>query len=111
MMDFADIVKDERILRVVRELGWEEPTPVQERVVPVAMRGRDLMAQAQTGTGKTAAFAMPIITKLEPNGRIQCLVLTPTRELAVQVAEDFGELAKYANVRAVPIYGGQSINI
>lgn len=111
MMDFADIVKDERILRVVRELGWEEPTPVQEKVVPIAMQGRDLMAQAQTGTGKTAAFAMPIITKLEPNGRIQCLVLTPTRELAVQVAEDFGELAKYANVRTVPIYGGQSINI
>jgi len=110
-MDFAEIVRDERILKAVHDLEWEEPTPVQEKVIPLASEGHDLMAQAQTGTGKTAAFAIPIIGKLEPNGRIQCLVLTPTRELAVQVAEDFADLAKYLRLRTVPIYGGQSINV
>jgi ATP-dependent RNA helicase DeaD len=69
------------------------------------------MAQAQTGTGKTAAFAIPVIGKLERTKKIQCLVLTPTRELAVQVAEDFDEMAKYSHVKAVPIYGGQSITV
>lgn len=110
-MEFTEIVKDERILRAIRELEWEEPTPVQEKVIPLAFEGHDLMAQAQTGTGKTGAFAIPIISKLEANGRIQCLVLTPTRELAVQVAGDFVELAKHMKLRAVPIYGGQSINV
>jgi ATP-dependent RNA helicase DeaD len=110
-MDFASMVKDERIMKAIKDLEWEEPTPVQEQVIPLAASGSDLMAQAQTGTGKTGAFAIPIIGKLQSNKKIQCLVLTPTRELAMQVAEDFASLAKYTQLRDVPIYGGQSINV
>jgi ATP-dependent RNA helicase DeaD len=110
-MDFASIIKDERLLRAVKELEWEELTPVQEAAIPLAKAGTDLMAQAQTGTGKTGAFAVPIIEKLQVTKHIQCLVLTPTRELAMQVAGDFADLAKYVGLRIVPIYGGQSINL
>ena len=110
-MDFSSIVKDDRIRRAIKDLEWEEPTPVQEQVIPMAQAGNDLMAQAQTGTGKTGAFAIPIIEKLEKNKKIQCLVLTPTRELAIQVAGDFADMGKYASVKVVPIYGGQSINV
>lgn len=110
-MQFDSIVSNPEILRAIQDLEWEEPTPVQEKTIPIATDGKDVMAQAQTGTGKTAAFAIPVIGKLERNKKIQCLVLTPTRELAVQVAEDFDELAKHSHVRAVPIYGGQSINV
>jgi len=110
-MDFKDIVKNEQILRAASELEWEEPTPVQEKVIPLAMEGRDLMAQAQTGSGKTGAFAIPIISRLQSSRKIECLVMVPTRELAVQVAGDFADLSKYTQVRSLPIYGGQSINV
>ncbi|UCE91398.1 MAG: DEAD/DEAH box helicase [Methanobacteriota archaeon] len=110
-MQFINLVKDQQILKAVSELEWEDPTPIQERAIPLAAEGIDLMAQAQTGTGKTGAFAIPIIGKLEKKGGIQCLVLVPTRELAVQVAEDFGDLSKFTGHRAVAIYGGQSINV
>ena len=110
-MKFESLLTDERLIKAVRALEWEEPTPVQEQVLPLAREGRDLMAQAQTGTGKTGAFAIPVIEKVQQSGRIQCLVLTPTRELAMQVAGDFHELAKFTKLRTVPIYGGQSINI
>ena len=102
---------DQQLQKAILELEWEEPTPVQEQVIPLARAGTDLMAQAQTGTGKTGAFAIPIIEKLHPSKRIQCLVLTPTRELAIQVAGDFGDIGKYSGIRTVPIYGGQSINV
>jgi ATP-dependent RNA helicase DeaD len=111
VMDFKELVDREDVLRAIKDLDWEEPTPVQEQVIPLARRGEDMMAQAQTGTGKTGAFAIPIIEKLERSRQIQCLVLAPTRELAVQVSEDFGDLAKHAQVRSVAIYGGQSINV
>ena len=110
-MDFSSLVHDQNVLRAVKDQDWEEPTPVQEQVIPLAQANQDLMAQAQTGTGKTGAFALPIIGKLEKSRRIQCLVLVPTRELAMQVAGDFAELAKYSEVRSIPIYGGQSINV
>ena len=110
-MQFINIVKDTRILKAISDLGWEEPTPVQEQGIPLASEGTDLMAQAQTGTGKTGAFAIPIIGKLEKNGKIQCLILVPTRELAVQVAEDFQDLSEHTGNAALAIYGGQSINV
>jgi len=110
-MDFSSLVHDQNVLRAVKDQDWEEPTPVQEQVIPLAQANQDLMAQAQTGTGKTGAFALPIIGKLEKSRRIQCLVLVPTRELAMQVAGDFAELAKYSDVRSIAIYGGQSINV
>ena len=110
-MDFNQIVKDDRIMRALKDLEWEEPTPVQERVLPLAFENVDLMAQAQTGTGKTGAFAIPIIARAELKKGIQCLVLVPTRELAIQVGGDFNDIAKYTGTRSVPIYGGQSINV
>ncbi|HEX9908047.1 MAG TPA: DEAD/DEAH box helicase [Thermoplasmata archaeon] len=108
---FQKMISNDGIKRAVLELEWEEPTPVQEKVIPLAREGQDLMAQAQTGTGKTGAFAIPIIEKLQESKKIQCLVLTPTRELAVQVAGDFSDLAKYTRIKTVAIYGGQSINV
>ncbi len=110
-MDFSSLVHDQNVLRAIKDQEWEDPTPVQEQVIPLAQVNQDLMAQAQTGTGKTGAFALPIIEKLEKSRRIQCLVLVPTRELAMQVAGDFAELAKYSDVRSIAIYGGQSINV
>src|SRR4030066_615708 len=110
-MHFESLLTDERLLKGVHALEWEEPTPVQEQVIPIARAGQDLMAQAQTGTGKTGAFAIPIIEKLQQSNRIQCLVLTPTRELAMQVAGDLHDMAKLTKLKSVPIYGGQSINV
>jgi ATP-dependent RNA helicase DeaD len=110
-MDFSSIVKNPELMRAVSELEWEEPTPVQEKVLPLALAGADVMAQAQTGTGKTGAFAIPIIERLQKTKRIQCLVVAPTRELAVQVAGDFDDLAKHVGLKSVAIYGGQSINV
>ena len=110
-MDFDSIVTNEELRKAIKDLEWEEPTPVQEQTIPLARQGHDVMSQAQTGTGKTGAFAIPIIEKLEKNKKIQCLVLTPTRELAIQVAGDLQDMAKYAHVRSVAIYGGQSITV
>ncbi len=110
-MDFQSLTKSQEILRAAADLEWEEPTPVQEQSIPIAMAGDDLMAQAQTGTGKTGAFAIPILSKIAPNKRIQVLGLVPTRELAIQVSEDFDDLAKYTGHKTVAIYGGQSINV
>ncbi|OEF99583.1 DEAD/DEAH box helicase [Vulcanibacillus modesticaldus] len=92
-------------------MGFEEATPIQEKAIPIAMQGLDLIGQAQTGTGKTAAFAIPMIENIEDQqAQIQAIVLTPTRELAVQVAEEINKIAQYKQVRALPIYGGQDIN-
>ena len=110
-MDFQTLTKSQEILKAVTDLEWEEPTPVQEQSIPIAMNGDDLMAQAQTGTGKTGAFAIPILTRIPPSKRIQVLGLVPTRELAIQVAEDFDDMAKYTGHKTVAIYGGQSINV
>ncbi|MEW5747813.1 MAG: DEAD/DEAH box helicase [Candidatus Thermoplasmatota archaeon] len=110
-MDFQSLTRSQEILRAVKELEWEEPTPVQEQSIPIAMAGDDLMAQAQTGTGKTGAFAIPILSRLPANKHIQVLALVPTRELAMQVAEDFDDLAKHTGHNTVAIYGGQSINV
>lgn len=110
-MDFNSLVTNAELQKALKDLEWEEPTPVQERVIPLARQGFDLMAQAQTGTGKTGAFAIPIAEKLQRSGKIQCLVLAPTRELAMQVAGDFQDVAKYTHIKTVAIYGGQSINV
>jgi ATP-dependent RNA helicase DeaD len=110
-MQFINIVKDPQILKAISELGWEEPTPVQEQGIPLASQGTDLMAQAQTGTGKTGAFAIPILGRMQKLGKIQCLVVVPTRELAVQVAGDFQDMAKFTGHVTAAIYGVQSINV
>ena len=95
------------IARAIDELGFMAPTPVQQEAIPVLRAGRDLFAQAQTGTGKTAAFAIPIIERIDPGEkRPQALVVVPTRELAVQVTREFGALGKYRHTHEVAIYGG-----
>jgi ATP-dependent RNA helicase DeaD len=95
------------VARAIDELGFMAPTPVQEQTIPVLRSGRDLLAQAQTGTGKTAAFAIPIIEAIDPaTKRPQALIIVPTRELALQVTREFGALGKYRHAHEVAIYGG-----
>jgi ATP-dependent RNA helicase DeaD len=98
------------IVRAIADMGFEEATPIQEQVIPVAKTGSDLIGQAQTGTGKTAAFSIPLLEKIDPaSDKIQGLVLAPTRELAIQVAEEIARLGTHTGVRTLPIYGGQDI--
>ena len=107
---FAELDLHEATFKAISELGYEEPTPIQAATIPLMLEGRDVIAQAQTGTGKTAAFALPIIQKLDEHGRTpQALVLTPTRELAMQVAEAIHSYSKYQRVAVLPVYGGQPI--
>ncbi|MCH7706080.1 MAG: DEAD/DEAH box helicase [Chloroflexi bacterium] len=92
-------------------MGYTSPTPIQEAVIPPVRAGKDVVGQAQTGTGKTAAFGIPLVEAVDPNVReVQALVLVPTRELAVQVKGELARLTEFSNLRAVAIYGGQSIN-
>lgn len=98
------------IIKALNDMGFEEPTPIQAQAIPILMEGGDIVGQAQTGTGKTAAFAIPLIEKLKESlETAQGIVLTPTRELAIQVAEEVNRLAKFTDVHALPIYGGQDI--
>src|SRR6476660_3959446 len=95
-ISFADLGLSEPTLQAITELGYEEPTPIQARTIVQMRAGADIIAQAQTGTGKTAAFALPIIEALVPDSRTpQALVMTPTRELAMQVAEAFHSYGKH----------------
>lgn len=89
-------------------MGFEEATPIQEQTIPLAMQGKDVIGQAQTGTGKTAAFGIPMIDKIEKDQKkIQGLVVAPTRELAIQVSEEIHRLGQYKGVKTMPVYGGQ----
>ena len=108
--DELNLSKD--IQRAIKDMGFEEATPIQSQAIPVIMEGKDIIGQAQTGTGKTASFGIPLIETLDPTSKsIQALVLCPTRELAIQVSEELSDLLKYIkNVKIVPIYGGQSID-
>ncbi len=115
-MSFDNLGLRAELLRVITELGYTEPTPVQAQAIPVVLQGRDVLAGAQTGTGKTAAFSLPILQLLNANGKaqqpgggIRCLILTPTRELAAQVEESVHTYGKYLPLRSTTIYGGVSI--
>ena len=108
---FDELQLDERILRAVADMGFEEASPIQAQAIPVQMEERDIIGQAQTGTGKTAAFGIPLLQKVDPKvKKLQAVALCPTRELAIQVADEVRRLAKYMHgVKVVPIYGGQDI--
>ncbi|NLG47181.1 DEAD/DEAH box helicase [Gordonia sp. (in: high G+C Gram-positive bacteria)] len=110
---FAALGIDSRVLKALDDVGYENPSPIQAATIPPLMDGRDVVGLAQTGTGKTAAFALPILTRLDSSARKpQALVLAPTRELALQVAEAFGSYSTYMpEVKVLPIYGGQSYGI
>jgi len=90
----------------VEQMGYVEPTPIQAQAIPVVLRGGDVIGSAQTGTGKTAAFALPIIQRLGTHGKLRCLILEPTRELALQVEEAFQKFAKFTDLRVTIVYGG-----
>ncbi len=107
---FADLGISAPILESVAAMGFEEPSPIQVQAIPLLLAGRDVMGQAQTGTGKTAAFAIPALQRCDPDlPGPQVLVLTPTRELALQVAEEVGRLGSHTGLRETAIYGGQPI--
>jgi ATP-dependent RNA helicase DeaD len=98
------------VLKAIHEMGFEESTPIQEKAIPIALEGRDLIGQAQTGTGKTAAFSIPLIQNIDAKEEnIVALIMTPTRELAIQVAEEIAKLSRFKGLRTLPIYGGQDI--
>lgn len=105
-MSFQDLGLSEAVVHGVQALGYIDPTPIQLQAIPVAMAGKDLIGSAQTGTGKTAAFALPIVSRLGKRGKCRCLVLEPTRELAVQVDEAFRDYARFSGLRVTVIYGG-----
>ncbi|HEY0196288.1 MAG TPA: DEAD/DEAH box helicase [Methanobacterium sp.] len=109
-LNFKDIIS-KPMERAILDMGFEEATPIQSLAIPFIMEGRDVIGQAQTGTGKTAAFGIPILEKVDPHQRdLQAIILCPTRELAIQVAEELKKLSKYLkDIRILPIYGGQPI--
>lgn len=110
MPTFVEMGLSDSVIRATVNMGFEETTPIQEKTIPVALNGQDVIGQAQTGTGKTAAFGIPMVEKLDPSiEHIQGLVVSPTRELAIQVAEELNKIGQYKGVRALPIYGGQEI--
>ena len=100
-----------QVLRAIKEMGFEEATPIQSRAIPAVMSGADVIGQAQTGTGKTASFGIPVLHKVDVNSKkTQVLILSPTRELAIQVCEEIRKLAKYMHgIKVLPVYGGQDI--
>ncbi|WP_277998184.1 DEAD/DEAH box helicase [Zhaonella formicivorans] len=111
MPTFYELNLSHPVLRAISSMGFEETTPIQEKTIPLIMKGRDIIGQAQTGTGKTVAFGIPLVEKVDAGTEaVQGLVITPTRELAVQVAEELNKIGQFKGVRALPIYGGQDIN-
>ncbi len=108
---FGNLSLSKRIYQAIQEMGFEEPSPIQAEAIPLLMEGHDVIGQAQTGTGKTAAFGIPILERLNNRHRaVQALVIAPTRELAIQVAEEIAKLGKFQEARTLAIYGGQSID-
>lgn len=107
---FSELGLNEKILKAIDDMGFEEPSKIQAEVIPVLLEGYDVIGQAQTGTGKTLAFGAPILSKFERSeGKIFAIILTPTRELAVQVNDEINRIAKYTRVKLLPVYGGHPI--
>lgn len=108
---FGKLSLSKKILAAISDMGFEEPTPIQAQAIPHILANKDIIGQAQTGTGKTAAFGIPIIEKSDSSlPKVQALILTPTRELAIQVAEEINKISSYKRLKALPIYGGQPID-
>ena len=105
--EFTSLSLRDEVMQAITELGYSTPTPIQAGMIPLMLTGVDVIGQAQTGTGKTAAFALPILHNFQPQRHVQALVLAPTRELALQVADSMTEYGKHLNVRVLAVYGGQ----
>jgi ATP-dependent RNA helicase DeaD len=109
MQSFESFNLDPAIFKAVQDAGFKEPSPIQEQAIPLVLEGHDIVAQAQTGTGKTAAFALPILSKIDPTTPgVQVLVITPTRELATQVSDEVYMLGRFKHFKTVTVYGGSS---
>jgi len=108
---FEELGIKKPILDGLRDINFQETFPIQAAAIPVLLSGQDVIGQAHTGTGKTAAFSIPILQNIIPKGGIQTLILAPTRELAIQISGEMNKFAKYTGIRNVTIYGGQSINV
>src|SRR6188474_455600 len=102
-MPFSKLGLTKPLLRGVEAMGYGDPTPIQLRAIPSALEGRDVIASAQTGTGKTAAFSLPVLQRLDHHGACRCLVLEPTRELAMQVETAMRDLARYTDLRVISV--------
>ncbi len=111
LTEFKELGLNSDLLKVIDEIGFKEPFPIQVEAIPIILKGKDIVGQAHTGTGKTATFSLPILQKINTNILVQALILAPTRELAVQISNEIKKLAKYMTVRTVTVYGGQSINL
>ncbi len=109
---FSDLFLSEDTLRAITEMGFEIPTPIQEQSIPVMLEGHDMVGQAQTGTGKTAAFGLPILEKINPDDKnVQAIILCPTRELCVQIADEMEKMSAFKrNIKVLSIYGGDSMS-
>lgn len=111
-INFENLKLGDGILKAIKNMGFEKPSEVQSKVIPVALEGKDLIAKSQTGTGKTAAFGIPICEKIDVEEKaVQALILAPTRELAVQVAYDINNIGRFNRIKSIAIYGGQSITV
>ncbi|HEY5561460.1 MAG TPA: DEAD/DEAH box helicase [Clostridiaceae bacterium] len=106
---FVDLGLNENVLKAIDDMGFEEPSNIQAEIIPVILAGFDCIGQAQTGTGKTLAFGAPILSSIERSGKISALILTPTRELAIQVNDEIVRIGKYTGLKLLPVYGGQPI--
>jgi ATP-dependent RNA helicase DeaD len=107
---FQELGLSKEVMKAIERMGFEETTPIQAKTIPLSLQNKDVIGQAQTGTGKTAAFGIPIVEKVDvKNGAIQALVVAPTRELAIQVSEELYKIGAVKRVRVLPIYGGQDI--
>lgn len=107
---FGSLLLDKKIVASLTAMGFEEPSPIQEQTIPLVLEGSDVIGQAQTGTGKTAAFGIPVVQSITDHRHIQALIMTPTRELAIQVAEEIGKIGRTSKIKALPVYGGQPID-
>jgi len=107
-MTFEEFSFKATIFKAIQEAGFTEPSPVQEEAIPIVLRGEDIVAQAHTGTGKTAAFGLPILNMLELNGGVECVVIVPTRELAMQVSDEIFKFGRFLGINTATVYGGSS---
>ena len=111
MTKFQELELKEEILKGIKELGFEEAFPIQEAVIPVLLTGRDVVGQAHTGSGKTAAFSLSMLQEIQPKKGIQGLIMAPTRELAMQITDEIKKFGKYTGIKVATVYGGQGMGI
>jgi ATP-dependent RNA helicase DeaD len=111
MTKFQDLGLKEDILKGLDDLGFEEAFPIQEAVIPVLLTGRDVVGQAHTGSGKTAAFSLSMLQEIQPKNGIQGLIMAPTRELAMQITDEIKKFGKHTGIRVATVYGGQGMGV